>query len=409
MAPRLSSLKAFIRNKPYLYLRSFVRLPLETPIEEETLPHYEAEQFYPVHIGDEFDGRYRVTGKLGFGAYSTSWLCQDLRSWRYAVLKVSTSLRKSPTATGCEFKIYERLGKIQSTHSGQSLIRELYDSFKLQGHAGKHLCLILQSMHMTILEMMRLNPRPFDLPLLKMTLRRLLLALDFLHTEADIIHTDLKTDNLMLSLEDNTMLADFADEEARQPSPRKVIDESRTIYQSRQFRRPLRGKSIGLPILCDFGEARIGKTHESGPFVQPNIYRAPEIIFEMAWGSAVDIWNLGALTWDLFEGHHLFGDIFDINGNHDPFKHLALMVALIGPPPVDFVQRSETTRQCFDHNGTWIAHQDAAVPPTSLENLEKRLSRTEKDSFLHFVRSMLRWLPEERKTARQLLDDPWLL
>lgn len=55
--------------------------------------------------------------------------------------------------------------------------------------------------------------------------------------------------------------------------------------------------------------------------------------------------------WDLFEGHHLFGDIFDNNGNHDPFKHLALMVALVGPPPADFVQRSETTAQCFDHNG----------------------------------------------------------
>lgn len=42
---------------------------------------------------------------------------------------------------------------------------------------------------MTLLEMMTLNLRPFDLPLLKMTLRRLLLALDFLHTEADIVHT----------------------------------------------------------------------------------------------------------------------------------------------------------------------------------------------------------------------------
>lgn len=96
----------------------------------------------------------------------------------------------------------------------------------------------------------------------------------------------------MLSLEDSTMLADFAAEEVRQLSPRKRIDESRTIYQSRQFRRPFRGKSFGLPILCDFGEARIGKAHESSPFVQPNIYRSPEIIFEMAWGSAVDIWNL---------------------------------------------------------------------------------------------------------------------
>ncbi len=55
--------------------------------------------------------------------------------------------------------------------------------------------------------------------------------------------------------------------------------------------------------------------------------------------------------WDLFEGCHLFGDIFDDNGKHDPFKHLALMVALIGPPPIKFVQRSETTGQCFDHNG----------------------------------------------------------
>lgn len=42
---------------------------------------------------------------------------------------------------------------------------------------------------MTVLEMMRLNPQPFNLALLKMTLRRILSALDFLHTEAGVIHT----------------------------------------------------------------------------------------------------------------------------------------------------------------------------------------------------------------------------
>lgn len=55
--------------------------------------------------------------------------------------------------------------------------------------------------------------------------------------------------------------------------------------------------------------------------------------------------------WDLFEGQHLFGNIFDEHDNHDSFKHLALMIALFGPPPVDFIQRSETISQCFDHNG----------------------------------------------------------
>ncbi|KAJ6102984.1 hypothetical protein N7486_005411 [Penicillium sp. IBT 16267x] len=255
---------------------------MEKPIDEETLPHYDPEQFYPVHIGDVFDGRYRVTGKLGFGAYSTSWLCRDLQSQRHAVLKVSTSLRKFPSATDREFEIYEHLAKIKSTHPGQPLIRELYDSFELQGH--------------------------------------------------------LKTDNLMLSLEDSTMLADFAAEELRQPNPRKRIDESRTIYQSRQFRRPFKGKSF-------------------------------EIIFEMAWGNAVDIWNLGSLKIRFGISSKdiicLGKYIFDKHGKHDPFKHLALIVALIGPPPVDFVRRSETTGQCFDHTGAWIAHEDAAVPSTS--------------------------------------------
>ena len=100
----------------------------------------------------------------------------------------------------------------------------------------------------------------------------------------------------MLSLEDDSMLADFAKAEAENPSPQETINESRIIYPSRRFRRPAGGKSYGFPILCDFGEARIGTRHESGPFVQPHIHRAPEIIFEMQLGSAVDNWNLAGLV-----------------------------------------------------------------------------------------------------------------
>lgn len=32
----------------------------------------------------------------------------------------------------------------------------------------------------------------------------------------------------------------------------------------------------------------------------------------------------------------------------------------------------------------------------------------EKAQFISFVQRMLRWLPEERSTAREMLDDPWL-
>lgn len=35
--------------------------------------------YYPVQIGDLFHGRYHVVRKLGWGHFSTVWLCWDIR------------------------------------------------------------------------------------------------------------------------------------------------------------------------------------------------------------------------------------------------------------------------------------------------------------------------------------------
>jgi len=57
--------------------------------------------------------------------------------------------------------------------------------------------------------------------------------------------------------------------------------------------------------------------------------------------------------------------------------------------------------------GRWKA--DVEVPQgTSLEQSEEFLEGKNKEMFLNFVRGMLQWRPEDRKTARQLLKDPWL-
>lgn len=46
-------------------------------VEEERFPGYVAERYYPVHIWETFQSRYKVITKLGFGASSTIWLCRD--------------------------------------------------------------------------------------------------------------------------------------------------------------------------------------------------------------------------------------------------------------------------------------------------------------------------------------------
>lgn len=47
-------------------------------IEEESIPNYRPERFYPVYIGEIFNGQYQVVGKLGYGSSATVWLCRDL-------------------------------------------------------------------------------------------------------------------------------------------------------------------------------------------------------------------------------------------------------------------------------------------------------------------------------------------
>lgn len=97
----------------------------------------------------------------------------------------------------------------------------------------------------------------------------------------------------MLDTRDPTIFEQFEKAETAEPSPYKLINQTLPIYLSRKFAAP---KEYGLPVLCDLGEAKIGLVQETGPLVQPHQYRAPEVIFEMPWGSPVDIWNTACLV-----------------------------------------------------------------------------------------------------------------
>lgn len=51
----------------------------------------------------------------------------------------------------------------------------------------------------------------------------------------------------------------------------------------------------------------------------------------------------------------------------------------------------------------------APIPDISLEALAEGIEGEDVPGFLSFLRRILRWLPEERPTAGELMFDPWLM
>lgn len=102
---------------------------------------------------------------------------------------------------------------------------------------------------------------------------------------------DIKPDNIMFSIPNDLVSQELEQNELRNPSPRKEVD-GRTIYISSEPGRPT---EWGPPVLCDFGSAVLGSVEHTED-VQPNIYRAPEVILEVPWGYSVDVWNVGCMV-----------------------------------------------------------------------------------------------------------------
>ena len=48
-------------------------------LEEERFDDFKSGKYYAVNIGDVFNYKYQVVGKLGFGVTSTVWLARDLQ------------------------------------------------------------------------------------------------------------------------------------------------------------------------------------------------------------------------------------------------------------------------------------------------------------------------------------------
>ena len=120
---------------------------------------------------------------------------------------------------------------------------------------------------------------------------------------------DLKLDNIMVRLEDKSILDRDARDEREYPLPQKTLDD-RKIYLSRNnYGQP--SKIPGIVCITDFGLSKKGDVANYG-CIQAEVYRAPEVILDAGWAYSADIWNLGVMVSSL----------------HSPYYQLTLCVVM---------------------------------------------------------------------------------
>ncbi|EPE26262.1 Protein kinase-like (PK-like) [Glarea lozoyensis ATCC 20868] len=321
-------------------------------IDEETIPNYRRTDYYSNHPGKVLHNKYETITKLGWGFGSTVWLAEDLRrpedqtdAPRYVAIKIGTRTYGSTSAAEHELKLSQWIATANPSHPGAGYIRTPIDNFKIDGSHGPHICLVYRPMRETMLDFQnRFRNQRFPPKILRLYIALLLQGLNYLHSECHLIHTDLKSDNVLVDLENESVLEDFVQQQKQSYLPRHVTDDGHSTYLSQSDFGPLRDYFI-LPEIADLDLAQFGEGLARIHPVQPHRYRAPEVILGTTWSYSADIWNLGVLIWNMMEGKDLFTNLKNEEGNYNAHAHLGQMIALLGPPPTVLLKRENASRK----------------------------------------------------------------
>ena len=168
--------------------------------------------YHPVQIGDVFNGKYHVIRKLGWGHFSTVWLCWDTMGKRFVAMKIVKSAEHYTEAAIDEIKLLSAVCEADPNNPGRKQIVQLLDHFSVSGVNGSHVCMVFEVLGVNLLKLIiRSNYEGLSIEQVRTIVRQVLEGLDYLHTKCNIIHTDIKPENVLVTMTKNDVRKMAAD------------------------------------------------------------------------------------------------------------------------------------------------------------------------------------------------------
>eukprot|EP00042_Codosiga_hollandica_P055289 m.770651 g.770651 ORF g.770651 m.770651 type:complete len:618 (-) comp59084_c0_seq1:449-2302(-) len=326
---------------------------------------------YIVKPGEILNDRYEVKVLLGKGSFGQVAEALDQKTSKRVAVKFIKNKTAFRNQAKIEIKLLAEMNE-RDPNDSNHIVRLI--TFFEHRH---HLCLVFELLSFNLYELIRhTNFKGISLNLTRKFAFQLLEALQFLSSpEISIIHCDLKPENILLKSPNKTSI--------------KVID---------------------------FGSScKIGKTMY--PYIQSRFYRSPEVLLQIPYTQAIDMWSLGCILYELHTGDPIF------NGSNE-VDQMMKITEVFGIPPPAILERGQKTKRYFkapEEASGWeriklekeykpLCHKKIADMigantdgPRGLRRGEMGHTRANYEQFEDLLRKLLCFDPEQRLTPTQAL------
>jgi len=234
----------------------------------------DAEGYYRAKIGEVMDDRYLVVEDFcGKGVFSNVVKAKDQKDPKETVVAIKV-MRANDMMRKAAEKEVEVLQKLNRTDKkNQRQVIRLLRVFSYRGH----LCLAFECMwdNLRVALKKYTKDKGMSLQAVRAYSKQLLIALRHIHKN-NIIHADIKPDNILISAGHNVV---------------KICDLGSAMYYPEEV--------------------------EPTPYLVSRFYRAPEIVLGAKYGPPMDVFAIGCTFFELFTGKILFPG----KSNNDMLRH----------------------------------------------------------------------------------------
>lgn len=383
-------------------------------------------EFNPV--GCILNNKYLLISELGYGGFATVWLAYNINSKKYFAIKIQDS---GEIKTGEEeVKLFNKFTNEQCPY-----INKIIETFYHKMEYGIHICMVFELMAGSLFDIMEMGRYSKGIPhdIAKIITYQLLIAITVLNKKYNLVHTDLKTENILIKgINKKTQeiinifnkdkrlsyllskyhrsKGEFDDEikEILNNMNLNYFEEIDNKYQNQNNIEIIDELDISkIEIkLSDFGNCRY--INDLSFHIQTRYYRSPEVILEYQLNENCDMWSVACLIFEILTAQPLIEPKKNQKHSVDQ-DHLYRIISLLGKIPDNLVNKSNRKSVFFKNNGLLKGIYNINYCPLNKYLFQKLHFVQENDLTLlvDLMQKLLKYDPFERIDSYKAIQHQW--